>query len=237
MLDLAHQFGAKVNCEMVELSTVTDSQEIALLKSLVEEHFHLTGSQIADRILKNFSRMLSSFVRVMPLDYKRVLAAEAARAAEEKARQDAVELVSFHSKVEQPVGPRRHEPSIADVEDAMADSQAAVDRGAKLDKVRGFMKYKRMGEAYRPARKRTKDWKEVSSRLKPQELQVQAARCMDCGVPFCQSNSGCPISNLIPSWNELVFQDDWHSAWLRLKATNNMVRRHVSCNSQTVAHA
>jgi glutamate synthase (NADPH/NADH) len=105
----------------------------------------------------------------------------------------------------------------------MVDTETAVARGAKLDKVRGFMKYKRMGEAYRPARKRTKDWKEVSSRLKPQELQVQAARCMDCGVPFCQSNSGCPISNLIPSWNELVFRDDWHSAWLRLKATNNMV--------------
>ena len=44
----------------------------------------------------------------------------------------------------------------------------------------------------------------------------------DCGIPFCQSNSGCPISNLIPSWNELVFRDDWHSAYLRLKATNNM---------------
>jgi glutamate synthase (NADPH/NADH) len=226
VLDLAHDFGSKVNHEMVELGKVTDPKEISELRELIEQHRHFTGSEVADRVLKTFNRMLSYFVRVMPLDYKRVLEEEAARAAEEKARQNAIDLVPSQAQVDisrstSPV--KHHEPSVGDVEDAMVDTETAVARGAKLDKVRGFMKYKRMGEAYRPARKRTKDWKEVSSRLKPQELQVQAARCMDCGVPFCQSNSGCPISILIPSWNELVFRDDWHSAWLRLKATNNMV--------------
>ena len=227
VLDLAHDFGPKVNHEMVELGKVTDPKEIAQLRGLIEDHRHFTGSAVADRVLKNFNRMLSYFVRVIPLDYKRVLEENAAREIEEKARQNMIDLIPSQAQLDAEAAlaastPKHPEPSVGDVEDAMLDTETAVARGAKLDKVRGFMKYKRMGESYRPARKRTKDWNEVSSRLKPAELQVQAARCMDCGVPFCQSNSGCPISNLIPSWNELVFRDDWHSAYLRLKATNNM---------------
>lgn len=216
---------------------MTDPREIAELRSLIEDHRHFTGSAVADRVLKNFNRMLGYFVRVMPLDYKRVLEEQAARVAEEKARQNAIDLVPSQAQIDMsrsasPVGVKHHEPSVGDVEDAMVDSETAVARGAKLDKIRGFMKYKRVGEPYRPARKRTKDWKEVSSRLKTQELQVSAARCMDCGIPFCQSSSGCPISNLIPSWNELVFRDDWHSAYLRLKATNNMVSPHRTATSR-----
>jgi glutamate synthase (NADPH/NADH) len=227
VLDLAHDFYPKVNHEMVELGKVTNPKEIAQLRGLIEDHRHFTGSAVADRVLKNFNRMLSYFVRVIPLDYKRVLEEQAAREIEEKARQNVIDLIPSQAQLAAEIAsgtstPKHSEPAVGDVEDSMLDTETAVARGAKLDKVRGFMKYKRMGEAYRPARKRTKDWSEVSSRLKPAELQVQAARCMDCGVPFCQSNSGCPISNLIPSWNELVFRDDWHSAYLRLKATNNM---------------
>ena len=91
----------------------------------------------------------------------------------------------------------------------------------KLDKTRGFMKYNRLGEAYRPPRKRVKDWKELSIRLTDTELTVQAARCMDCGVPFCQSDTGCPISNVIPKWNDLVFKGQWQDALNRLLMTNN----------------
>jgi glutamate synthase (NADH) len=75
-----------------------------------------------------------------------------------------------------------------------------------LDKTKGFMKYSRRAEKYRAASTRTKDWAELSSRLDEDELKYQSARCMDCGVPFCQSETGCPISNIIPKWNELVFQ-------------------------------
>ena len=67
------------------------------------------------------------------------------------------------------------------------------------------MKYARSGNPYRPAKQRIKDWNEIYSH-KRQDLKVQAARCMDCGVPFCQSNTGCPLGNVIPKWNDLVFQ-------------------------------
>lgn len=76
------------------------------------------------------------------------------------------------------------------------------------------MKYQRLGEAYCPPRKRVKDWKEISTRLTDSELKYQSACCMDCGVPFCQSDSdtGCPISNIIPKWNDLVFKEQWQDA-------------------------
>ena len=97
-------------------------------------------------------------------------------------------------------------PSLIDVEDSLIDDSTTKQRLNKLDKTRGFMKYKRLGEAYRPPRKRVKDWKEISTRLTESELKYQSARCMDCGVPFCQSDTGCPISNIIPQWNDLVFK-------------------------------
>ena len=180
VLDLAHDFGPKVNHEMVELGKVTDPKEIAQLRGLIEDHRHFTGSAVADRVLKNFNRMLSYFVRVIPLDYKRVLEENAAREIEEKARQSMLDLIPSQAQLDAEAAsgastPKHPEPSVGDVEDAMLDTETAVARGAKLDKVRGFMKYKRMGESYRPARKRTKDWSEVSSRLKPAELQVQVS--------------------------------------------------------------
>jgi glutamate synthase (NADPH/NADH) len=90
-----------------------------------------------------------------------------------------------------------------------------------LDKTKGFMKYKRRSEKYRNVATRTKDWAELSQRLDDDELKYQTARCMDCGVPFCQSDTGCPISNIIPKWNELVFQNKWEEALNRLLMTNN----------------
>ena len=94
-------------------------------------------------------------------------------------------------------------------------------RSLVLDKTKGFMKYQRRSEKYRSAKTRTRDWAELSKRLDEDELKYQAARCMDCGVPFCQSDSGCPISNIIPKWNELVFQNQWRDALNRLLMTNN----------------
>ena len=103
----------------------------------------------------------------------------------------------------------------------MVDEATQKRRLVKLDKTRGFMKYKRLTEAYRPPRKRVKDWKEISHRLTDDELKYQSARCMDCGVPFCQSDTGCPISNVIPKWNDLVFKNQWQDALNRLLLTNN----------------
>ncbi|KAI5479957.1 GOGAT, glutamate synthase [Pseudohyphozyma bogoriensis] len=221
--DKTKDFRSKVNTEMVELDTVNDPHEIAELRSMIEDHHHWTGSFLAGRILANFNQVLPRFVRVMPLDYKAVLEAEAAiKAAEEKRSR----TLSFAGKpkaafaMSKPVE-ESSEPAVVDLEDAALDEAATKKRVEALDKVKGFMKYKRLTESYRNPRKRVKDWAEISTRLTEDECKVQTARCMDCGVPFCQSDSGCPISNVIPKWNDLVFKGQWQDALNRLLMTNN----------------
>jgi glutamate synthase (NADPH) small chain len=86
---------------------------------------------------------------------------------------------------------------------------------------RGFLKYKREGPQRRPVELRVLDWKELYRPFPDEQLKVQGARCMDCGVPFCQSLSGCPVINLIPEWNDLVHRGRWKDALKALHATNN----------------
>jgi glutamate synthase (NADPH/NADH) small chain len=83
----------------------------------------------------------------------------------------------------------------------------------------GFMKYDRELPKRRPVELRIHDWREVYEPFPEENLQTQAARCMDCGIPFC--HNGCPLGNLIPEWNDLVYRDDWQEAAERLHATNN----------------
>ncbi len=85
----------------------------------------------------------------------------------------------------------------------------------------GFTEFDREVEPYRDASKRIIDFKELYTPHNTEHLQIQGARCMDCGVPFCQSDDGCPIYNLIPEWNDLVYQNRWHDALDRLHKTNN----------------
>ena len=85
--------------------------------------------------------------------------------------------------------------------------------------VRGFLKHDREVPTRRPVPVRLKDWKEVYEPFPAETLQTQASRCMDCGIPFC--NNGCPLGNLIPDWNDLVYRDQWEAAIDRLHATNN----------------
>lgn len=83
----------------------------------------------------------------------------------------------------------------------------------------GFMNHDRKTPSMRPVPVRILDWKEVYEPFNENDLKTQASRCMDCGIPFC--NSGCPLGNLIPDWNDLVYRDDWKEASDRLHATNN----------------
>jgi glutamate synthase (NADPH/NADH) small chain len=85
---------------------------------------------------------------------------------------------------------------------------------------KGFLKYThRETPQRRPVPLRLRDWKEVYEDFSHEALQSQAARCMDCGIPFC--HNGCPLGNLIPEWNDLVFRDRWKESIERLHATNN----------------
>jgi glutamate synthase (NADPH) small chain len=88
-----------------------------------------------------------------------------------------------------------------------------------MGEVTGFMKYDRELPRRRSVPVRLRDWKEVYEPFPDERLETQAARCMDCGIPFC--HTGCPLGNLIPEWNDLVYREDWHEAMERLHATNN----------------
>jgi glutamate synthase (NADPH) small chain len=88
-----------------------------------------------------------------------------------------------------------------------------------MGKPTGFMEYEREKTPYRPIEERVKDWKQVMQPWPVAPLKEQAARCMDCGIPFC--HQGCPLGNLIPDWNDLVYRDQWADAIDRLHATNN----------------
>jgi len=87
--------------------------------------------------------------------------------------------------------------------------------------VKGFMKYGREGPKRRPVELRVLDWKEFYEPYAEEKLKIQGARCMDCGVPFCQSLNGCPVVNLIPEWNDLVHRGRWQDALKALHTTNN----------------
>ncbi len=88
-----------------------------------------------------------------------------------------------------------------------------------MGEVTGFLKWSRVGPTRRPVPVRLRDWREVYEPFPEEELQHQAGRCMDCGIPFC--NNGCPLGNLIPDWNDLVYRNSWREAIERLHATNN----------------
>ena len=97
-----------------------------------------------------------------------------------------------------------------------------------MGKSTGFMEYKRELPPNRPPGERVADWEEIHLHLPDEKLKLQGARCMDCGIPFCHTGtmlsgmaSGCPINNLIPEWNDLVYRGLWRQALDRLLKTNN----------------
>ena len=90
-----------------------------------------------------------------------------------------------------------------------------------MGKTTGFKEYSRAVEPYRPAKERVLDFKEIYTDHDDEKLSIQGARCMDCGVPFCQSGEGCPVYNLIPEWNDLVYQNKREEAFDKLMQTNN----------------
>ena len=88
-----------------------------------------------------------------------------------------------------------------------------------MGKVTGFLEYERIDEGYEPVPQRLKTWKEFVIGLNDEQAKVQGARCMDCGTPFC--NNGCPVNNIIPDFNDLVYRGDWKNAIVVLHQTSN----------------
>ena len=97
-----------------------------------------------------------------------------------------------------------------------------------MGKPTGFMDYSRKDKAAEPPKSRIKHFNEFYTPLPKEEQEIQGARCMACGVPFCQSGkmlngmaSGCPLHNLVPEWNDLIYNGNWEEAYSRLVKTNN----------------
>ena len=88
-----------------------------------------------------------------------------------------------------------------------------------MGKPTGFIEYQRVAEGYEPADARIKHYQEFVFTLNDKQARLQGARCMDCGIPFC--NSGCPVNNIIPDWNDLVYRGEWQKALTVLHSTNN----------------
>src|ERR671923_2470446 len=88
-----------------------------------------------------------------------------------------------------------------------------------MGKITGFLEYEREDRHYEPVEERIKHWREFVRPLPEAETKTQAARCMDCGIPYC--HTGCPVNNQIPDWNDLVYRDEWEEAARNLHSTNN----------------
>ena len=88
-----------------------------------------------------------------------------------------------------------------------------------MGKITGFLEYERLEEAHEAPQARKKHYREFYARLSDEDAKIQGARCMDCGIPFCMQ--GCPVNNLIPDWNDLVYRQDWKAAIEALHSTNN----------------
>src|SRR4030095_6280967 len=88
-----------------------------------------------------------------------------------------------------------------------------------MGKITGFLEYERKGPAKEKVAERLKHWREFEHGTPEEQLKIQGARCMDCGIPFC--HKGCPLGNIIPDWNDLVYRGRWEQAIERLHSTNN----------------
>ncbi|KAJ0971718.1 hypothetical protein J5N97_019677 [Dioscorea zingiberensis] len=223
VLDVDGKFHTRCNTELVDLDKVEEDEDIAMLKMMIQQHQRHTSSALAREVLENFENLLPKFVKVFPRDYKRVLLKlmadeRAAKEADEQEERELMEKDAFEELKKLATG--------APEKKDLVESLTTPNRPTQVPdavKHRGFVAYGRQGTTYRNPNIRINDWEEVAEELKPGPLlKTQSARCMDCGTPFChQENSGCPLGNKIPEFNELVHQNRWREALDRLLETNN----------------
>ena len=220
------RFEENCNAELVDLYAIEEAEDEALVHGLIKEHKERTGSTVASAILGDWFEAKKHFVKVYPRDYKRVLDAQkaaAANAAEAKAlaEEDAfAKLVSMSSLASS------DSLSSSEKTNNALPLKVRPTRTEAPKKLRGFVDYEREPLGYRDPAERLMDWNEVhrhdGADATKSLLSTQSARCMDCGTPFChQTNTGCPLGNKIPEWNELVHQGRWRDALDRLHETNN----------------
>lgn len=212
VFDVDDSFPKKCNMESVDLFPLVEKSDLDLVQGLLREFERKTGSLIAKDLLATWPEGAKKFVKVFPQEYQRALKT----LAEET-------NVPEVTKVAELIEEAKIEPSVKDIEETLTDVEQEQKRLEKiLDKTKGFVKYQRETGAYRPAAERIKTYDEIYNFPHVRKgLRKQAARCMECGVPFCQSSHGCPLGNIIPKWNDLVFNNNWREALNQLLQTNN----------------
>lgn len=225
--DKENKLKQNVNLGLVQLEAVEEKEDMKLLKELIDQHRALTGSAVADKLLWNWEAELKKFVKVIPTDYKRILELK-------KLTQTLLPVPAAPTALV-PIAPvpvpvkksEKKNQQIAqiakDIEDLTVKNHKSRPGVAKNPiKKRGFIEYDRADVPYRKAEERSTDFKEIYQTPSDDLVKTQAARCMDCGVPFChQETTGCPLGNKIPEWNELAYQGKWKEALERLLETNN----------------
>ena len=202
VLDEHQLFDTLCNLDMVDLESIYQEEDQRVLRDLIGRHYEWTGSVQARRILDNWQEMSGKFVKVMPIDYRKAL--ERLREREGRPRRaDA--------------GHRRSVSEKSEIRECGVDSWNG-DTGWPIPP--DFCNIPRVEIEHRPIEERIQDWHEIDRPLVDRVLNEQAARCMDCGIPFCHA-VGCPVKNRIPEFNDLVYRDRWREAAENLHSTNN----------------
>eukprot|EP01025_Chloroclados_australasicus_P031120 TRINITY_DN3140_c1_g1_i4.p1 TRINITY_DN3140_c1_g1~~TRINITY_DN3140_c1_g1_i4.p1 ORF type:complete len:2248 (+),score=229.22 TRINITY_DN3140_c1_g1_i4:145-6744(+) len=235
-----------------DLLPVEEQEDISLLKSLIQRHVKYTDSDVGREILAQWDQELPKFKKVFPHEYRRAMAeaeAEKQNQIDAEALESQSGVAADHAFEElqklalgtySPPAPKLSPEQ--ELSKLLRDASEGVPVGGRqptweqlrptvvdngsTDKVRGFLEYERSPLPYRPESERLSDWEEIHGQMPQGEreslLNTQAARCMECGTPFChQTASGCPLGNKIPEWNDLVHKGRWREALDRLLETNN----------------
>nr|AAL26865.2 NADH glutamate synthase precursor [Phaseolus vulgaris] len=229
VLDLDGKFQSRCNLELVDLDKVEEEEDVYTLRMLIQQHQRHTNSLLAKEVLDDFENLLPKFIKVFPREYKRVLASvkseEASKDAVVQAAKDAEDQDDEAQAVEKDAFEELKKLATVSLNEKQSQAETPKRPSQVTDAIkhRGFVAYEREGVQYRDPNVRMADWNEVMEETKPGPLlKTQSARCMDCGTPFChQENSGCPLGNKIPEFNELVYQNRWREALERLLETNN----------------
>ena len=201
VLDEDGGFAGRCNMELVGFDPLEDD-DVETIRALVEEHLERTGSPVAARVLDDWDELLPRFVKVMPHDYKRALA-ELAAAGNGHVCTTTTIRSRPPARASSPRRPKKPEPA-----------------AALMGELGAFLKLERVENPERDPAERVARLPRVRRHAaRSPGCSEQGARCMECGVPFC--HNGCPVNNLIPDWNDLVYRDRWREAIEQLHRTNN----------------
>ncbi|XP_074281679.1 glutamate synthase 1 [NADH], chloroplastic-like [Silene latifolia] len=229
VLDVDGKFRSHCNTELVDLDKVEEEDDLVTLRSMIQQHYLHTSSKLAHEVLTEFDILLPRFIKVFPRDYKRVLTSMKAEGSSQEVAGNVASEESDEVEVQEKDAFEELKKMASLILKDHAEKPGVVEEFRRPSRVldaqkhRGFVAYEREGIQYRDPNVRIEDWKEVMDESRPAPLlKTQSARCMDCGTPFChEENSGCPLGNKIPEFNELVYQNRWREALDRLLETNN----------------